>query len=58
MVMLWVLKSESPGLKARLSHLLYDHGQVNESLQVSISPVGKRRIIGVLPWKVTARTQE
>lgn len=58
MVMLWVLESESPGLKARLYHLLYDHRQVNESLQASVSPVGKTRIIGVLPWKVAARIQE
>lgn len=58
MVMLWVRKSESPGLKARLYHLLYDHGQVNESLKASVSPVGKTRITGILFWKAAARIQE
>lgn len=54
-VMLWLLESDSPGFKARLYHLLHDHGQVHDHPSASTSPVGKTRLTGVLPQEAAVR---
>lgn len=55
MAVLWLQESDSPGFKTRLYHLLNDHGPVNDPLPASSSPVGKTRIMGVLPQEAAVR---